>query len=302
MPAHVALQVALEALWDRGIGCSGSTERGGAGCRIWTAATRNGAGLSTRLTHELVRLLLLVHAVQGEPLHRERLAMVRELLQDLVGGLDALLELLALVAFLQEGSAGGRRQIKRSSQTPLNMRRNNNELFHRTLILNSSGFRCNYVAVAAKVDRTIEVRIGNALQTVHECESAPRRCGTAQPPSQGAAGPGQASSPGSPSRRRTAQATRKATARKRDDHLTRSCWRPPLRSGGAARDRSRTRFSGFSFAPVPRPPRPCAQAAPQCVGHSPDGAVSSQEGSGRLRCPRNDKLPVELVLSARSAG
>ena len=46
---------------------------------------------------ELVRLRGAVHARQDQALHRERLAVVRELLQDLVRHPDALLVLLQLV-------------------------------------------------------------------------------------------------------------------------------------------------------------------------------------------------------------
>ena len=48
--------------------------------------------------NQLVRLLLTVHVAQDEPLHRQRLAVVGMLLEHKVGGLEALLVLLRLVA------------------------------------------------------------------------------------------------------------------------------------------------------------------------------------------------------------
>jgi len=62
VPAHVALQVAPQSL-----------------------------------AHQIVRLLLLVHVVERQALHRQRLAMLRELFEDLVCCLDRLFVLLALV-------------------------------------------------------------------------------------------------------------------------------------------------------------------------------------------------------------
>ena len=47
--------------------------------------------------HQLVRLRLAVYAVEDQPLHCQRLAMVDKLLEHLVGSLEALLVLLGLV-------------------------------------------------------------------------------------------------------------------------------------------------------------------------------------------------------------
>lgn len=49
------------------------------------------------LADEVVRLLLLLHAVEQQPLHRDRLAVLRELLEHLVGGTQPLLVALELV-------------------------------------------------------------------------------------------------------------------------------------------------------------------------------------------------------------
>mmetsp|Transcript_20827 Transcript_20827/g.66274 ORF Transcript_20827/g.66274 Transcript_20827/m.66274 type:complete len:487 (-) Transcript_20827:82-1542(-) len=49
------------------------------------------------LADEFVRLLLLLHAVQQQPLHRDRLAVLRELFEHLVGGTQPLLVALELV-------------------------------------------------------------------------------------------------------------------------------------------------------------------------------------------------------------
>lgn len=48
----------------------------------------------------VVRLLLLAQGVEGQALHRQGLSMSGKLLEDRLGGLEALLVVLALVQFL----------------------------------------------------------------------------------------------------------------------------------------------------------------------------------------------------------
>lgn len=49
----------------------------------------------------IVRFLLLVHGVEGQPLHRQGFTVGWKLLEDGIGGLESLLVLLALVEFLE---------------------------------------------------------------------------------------------------------------------------------------------------------------------------------------------------------
>ena len=75
VPAHVAFQVVLQAL-----------------------------------AHQLVGLFLAVQAVKREAFHRKRLPVLRKLLQHAIRGLQPLLVLLRLVAFLRAGRASALRR------------------------------------------------------------------------------------------------------------------------------------------------------------------------------------------------
>ena len=55
--------------------------------------------LAQALAHQLVGLGFPVEAVERQPFHRQRFAMIWEFLEDLVGSFHALFVLLGLVAF-----------------------------------------------------------------------------------------------------------------------------------------------------------------------------------------------------------